>query len=164
MQLNEAGHMLVHEWHALRNRFTEIEWDEFIVMPNHIHGIVVIHAETDDTTRRGGSCARSIIDDTNRATTRVAHPSVPAQPSSAHRPTIGAIVGAFKSLTTVEYTHGVKTLQWPLFHKRLWQRNYYEHIIRDEASLNSIRQYIIDNPNRWTQDRENPSNIEGNQP
>jgi hypothetical protein len=79
----------------------------------------------------------------NRATTRVA-------------PTVGNVVRAYKSLVTVEYTQGVKTKGWPAFHRRLWQRNFYEHIIRNEASLNHIRQYILDNPAQWAFDRENP--------
>ena len=68
---------------------------------------------------------------------------------------MGDVVGAYKSLTTVEYVRGAKTLNWPPFEKRLWQRNYYEHIVRNEKSLNLIRQYIIDNPARWEFDREN---------
>ena len=65
-------------------------------------------------------------------------------------------MGAFKSRVTVEYTRGVKTKGWPTFRRRLWQRNFYEHIIRNEASLNHIRQYILDNPARWAFDRDNP--------
>jgi REP element-mobilizing transposase RayT len=57
----------------------------------------------------------------------------------------------------VEYTHGVKTSGWPPFRGQLWQRNYYEHIIRDEDALNRIRQYILDNPANWSRDRENPA-------
>ena len=59
-------------------------------------------------------------------------------------------------MTTNEYIRGVKTASWPSFNGRLWQRNYYEHIIRDEQSLNRIRQYILDNPARWAVDPENP--------
>jgi len=70
-------------------------------------------------------------------------------------PTVGDIVGAFKSRVTVEYIRGVKTSGWPPFRGRLWQRNYYEHIIRNERALNAIRQYIIENPRRWQMDREN---------
>jgi REP element-mobilizing transposase RayT len=62
-------------------------------------------------------------------------------------------------MTTNEYIRGVKTLGWPPFNGRLWQRNYYEHIIRDENSLNRIRRYIADNPARWTFDRENPNPV-----
>ncbi|MGE0683554.1 MAG: transposase [Candidatus Binatia bacterium] len=72
---------------------------------------------------------------------------------------LGDVVGAFKSLTTDAYIHGVKTSGWPSFQGRLWQRNYYEHIIRNEAALEQIRQYIADNPVRWAFDSENPSRI-----
>lgn len=71
-------------------------------------------------------------------------------------PTIGQIVGAFKSLTTIEYIRGVRQHGWPGFDKHLWQRNYHEHIVRDEPSLNRIREYIATNPERWEFDRENP--------
>jgi REP element-mobilizing transposase RayT len=66
------------------------------------------------------------------------------------------VIGAYKSLTTFEYTRSVKTHSWSPFNGRLWQRNYYEHIVRDEESLGRIRQYIIDNPAQWMFDQENP--------
>jgi REP element-mobilizing transposase RayT len=61
-----------------------------------------------------------------------------------------------RSITTVSYTRGVKHSGWPSFRGRLRQRNYYEHIIHNEESLNLIRQYIVDSPPRWSFDRENP--------
>jgi len=60
-------------------------------------------------------------------------------------------------MTTNEYIRGVKTSQWPPFAGKLWQRNYYEHIIRNGQSLNRIREYIAQNPLRWHLDPENPS-------
>lgn len=60
-------------------------------------------------------------------------------------------------MTTNEYLRGVKTSGWAPFQGRLWQRNYYEHVIRDEASLNHIREYILNNPAEWAIDRENPA-------
>ena len=60
-------------------------------------------------------------------------------------------------MTTNEYMRGVKTQGWTPFRGQLWQRNYYEHVVRDEESLNQIRQYILDNPARWEFDRENPA-------
>ena len=110
-------------------RFPSITMDQFVVMPNHVHGIIIIRQPD------GGEIV---------ATTRVAH-------------TVSDVVGDYKSLTTVEYTRRVRTLNWPPFAKRLWQRNYYEHIVRNEESLNRIRQYIIDSPARWDFDRENPT-------
>ena len=67
------------------------------------------------------------------------------------------LVQWFKTMTTNEYIRGVKNQQWPPFNKKLWQRNYWEHIIRDEESLNRIRQYIIDNPLHWTIDSLHPA-------
>jgi len=71
-------------------------------------------------------------------------------------PPLSRIIQAFKSITTNKYILGVKINNWPLFNKRLWQRNYYDHIIRSERSLNCIREYIINNPTRWEFDKENP--------
>lgn len=70
--------------------------------------------------------------------------------------TLGQIIGAFKSITTHEYIVGVKTLGWPAFEKRIWQRNYYEHIIRNEDAMQQIALYIQSNPSRWADDNENP--------
>ena len=67
------------------------------------------------------------------------------------------LVQWFKTMTTNEYIRDVKNQQWPPFNKKLWQRNYWEHIIRDEESLNRIRQYIIDNPLHWTIDSLHPA-------
>jgi len=61
----------------------------------------------------------------------------------------------FKTMTTNEYVRGVKQHGWQTFVGRLWQRNYYEHIIRDDESLNKIREYIVNNPMQWALDREN---------
>jgi len=65
-------------------------------------------------------------------------------------------------MTTNEYINGVKKKGWKSFGKRFWQRNYYEHIIRNENELNQIHQYIIDNPLNWETDEENPKNWESN--
>jgi len=62
----------------------------------------------------------------------------------------------FKTMTTNEYIRGVKQYGWPPFPGKLWQRNYYEHIIRNENELNRIREYIINNPMQWALDGENP--------
>lgn len=72
---------------------------------------------------------------------------------------MGDIIGAFKSMTTNEYIRGVRQFRWTPFPGRLWQRNYYEHIIRNEDELNRIRGYIVDNPLRWHLDRENPERV-----
>ena len=144
MRLNAAGEMAESVWAALPRRFPAVRLDTFVVMPNHVHGIIVIdHSDTVTTTER--------------ATTRVAPTGAP---DAGRRIALGDVVGAYKSLTTVEYTRGVAIHGWPRFRGRLWQRNYYEHIIRDDRSLERIRAYILDNPARWPTDPENPSAVQ----
>ena len=75
---------------------------------------------------------------------------------------LGRMIQAFNSITTVEYIRGVKQHEWEPFPLRLWQRNYYERIIRNEDELNRIREYINRNPKNWATDRENPANIAAN--
>jgi putative transposase len=150
MRLNDAGQMLSAQWNELPQRFPNIELDEFIVMPNHIHGIIV-------------------ITDTHRATTRVAPtpdvsvgaPLVGAQSDDDknYDPALGNIVGAWKSITTYEYIRGMRELHWESFHRQLWQRNYWEHIIRNEKDLERIRAYIANNPANWDADDENPRRV-----
>jgi len=60
-------------------------------------------------------------------------------------------------MTTKRYADGVKKNGWQPFPRKLWQRNYYEHIIRNESDLNLTRKYIIENPKKWEFDRENPN-------
>lgn len=67
-------------------------------------------------------------------------------------PTIGTIIQWFKTMTTNEYIRNVKTKQWTAFDHRLWQRNFYEHIIRNDADLNRICEYIMGNPLNWYED------------
>lgn len=88
------------------------------------------------------------------------------QPRQAGQPKAGApslslsdVMGRFKTLTTKRYIDGVRQFGWPPFHGRLWQRNYYEHVIRNEASLERIRDYILNNPLHWEKDPENPFTV-----
>jgi len=171
MRLNDAGRMVANEWDALCPRFVNIDLDAFVVMPNHIHGVIITGAiGTDGSTvgaalvaARSGTCGQT-------TGAIVGAPLVGAQSTGAIgatgattrvAPTLGKIVGAFKSSTTVAYTRGVKMHGWSPFRGRLWQRNYFEHIVRNEDSLHRIRQYIADNPARWTDDPENPQGIVG---
>ena len=129
MVLNEAGKMIDEQWSVLSERFPNIEIDVYQVMPNHFHGIIVILAPI----------GASLVD------------------AQKKKPTLGDVVGAFKSITTHEYIEGVDKQNWPQFYKRLWQRNYYEHVVRDEADLNRIRDYIQSNPANWDKNEENPN-------
>jgi putative transposase len=132
MILNGPGRMLQKEWDTLSERFSEIELDAFVVMPNHIHGIIFIV---------GAPLVSAHSFDQDRAGTRPA-------PTN----TIGDIVGTFKSIATHQYVIGIRQQQWPSFPGRLWQRNYYERVIRSEPELNIIREYIANNPSNWRED------------
>lgn len=67
---------------------------------------------------------------------------------------LSAILGAFKSLTTREYSDGVRDGFWPPYERRLWQQSFYDHVIRNERDLQRVREYIAANPSRWLEDRE----------
>lgn len=146
MILNDAGTFVKECWNETPKRYPIVILDEFVVMPNHFHGIIFIIDERVD--RAGTRPAPTNING------NVGAPLVGAQNvvRSQNYPTIGNIIGEFKSITTHEYINGVKNKNWQPFEKRLWQRNYYEHIIRTDKSLNEIREYIIDNPANWEKD------------
>jgi REP element-mobilizing transposase RayT len=74
-------------------------------------------------------------------------------------PQLSQVVGWFKTMTTNDYMRGVRSGDFPAFDRRLWQRDYYDHIIRGDASLERIRQYIVNNPARWAEDEENPNRV-----
>ena len=151
MRLNPAGEMIQQAWHTMPDRFPTVHLDAFAVMPNHIHGIIILIDPTfiePDRTNVGVPLVGAPTDDsiTDRAGTRDA----PTSPSMA---TLGDVVGAFKSITTHQYIQDVKHQGWIPFAKRLWQRNYWEHIIRGGKELDRIRQYIDEKPARWYWDR-----------
>jgi REP element-mobilizing transposase RayT len=154
MRLNDAGRMVTAIWDDIPSRHPSTGTDAFVVMPNHVHGIILVGAPL--VGARSVVGARSDVRPTagtttpNGATTRVAPTGDPKRPS------LGDIVGAFKSITTNEYALGGTSGGWPPFPGRLWQRNFYEHIVRNDRDLDRIRQYIADNPARWAEDPENP--------
>ncbi len=149
MHANGAGCMVQRWWDELNHKFPHIRTDAFVVMPNHVHGIIMIHPVGADLRVRP---------DENNPTDH------PGDEWDAPKPEQGAHTGAplpqivqwFKTMTTNEYIRHVKNAGWPPFQKRLWQRNYYEHIIRNERALHRIRRYIAENPMRWHLDRQNP--------
>jgi putative transposase len=144
MILNDAGKMIHDQWSILPNRFNSIDLHEFIVMPNHFHGIVELVSEKTVGAPLVGALAKHH---------KTGQPQGIAPTTYEINPTIGDIVGAFKSLTTNEYIAGVKQKSWQPFHQKLWQRNYYEHIIRSEQSYLDIAEYIQNNPLKWPEDK-----------
>ncbi len=141
MRLSAAGRLASQHWEALPQRFPGLTLDAYVVMPNHLHGILVFSASA-------GATEQACRAGPQRAATRDA-------------PTVGDVVGAYKSIVTVEYGRMVRSGQLPAYREHLWQRNYYEHIIRDDTSLERHRRYITDNPARWALDDENPAGTTG---
>lgn len=122
--LSPVGEIAANSWAWLEVGYPQISLDAWVVMPNHIHGIIAL-----ETDGRGGS--------------RTA-------PTAKPKP-LGRLIGAFKTIST----KGINALR-RMPGLPFWQRGYYEHVIRDDASLNRIREYIANNPVRWELDRENP--------
>jgi REP element-mobilizing transposase RayT len=166
MKQNDAGEMVDRAWNSIPQQFPTVELDEHVVMPNHFHGIIkivgtpIVGAGKADKRTVGASPVGARDSRTwLRATTRVA----PTDRRTATRaaptmgtPALGEIVGAFKSVTTDDYIRGVREQGWPRFSQRLWQRDFYEHIVRNELELERIRDYIRRNPQMWAIDRYNP--------
>jgi putative transposase len=141
MRLATHGQVVSEQW--LRSALVrgEIELDAFVVMPNHIHGIVIMRVQPMAVGAHG--CAPL-------------HGRAPLPSSSLYRPprSLGSLVAGFKSAATKRINEIRGTLGVPV-----WQRNYYERVIRNSEELNRVRQYIIDNPAHWEEDRENPNNV-----
>jgi REP element-mobilizing transposase RayT len=133
MLLNDAG-IMVEKWYiALERKFPYIQCHEMIIMPNHIHFII-------ENTGMVGANQRVCPPKPNQ---RVG-------PEEIIKPKhLGSIIQWFKTMSTNEYIRGVKNLGWPPFYKKLWQRNYWEHIIRNEQAFDRISNYIRTNPDKW---------------
>lgn len=135
MALNDLGSIADECWRAISEHFPFVELDAYVIMPNHVHGIIVI---------RESVGARHVCPSGYAS---------PQQPPRGPAPrSLGAIVGSFKSAVT-------KRIGRELNATGIWQRNYYEHIIRNEKDLQRITDYIEMNPLRWNEDDENPVNI-----
>ena len=139
MVLNEPGRMVETVWRELPQHYPGVEVDTLVDMPNHVHGIIMLV----------GAGPRACPDRVSGQPRGVAPTGTMSLPDVVHR---------FKSLTTARYRRGVLQDRWLPFPRRLWQRNYYERVIRNDEELNHVRQYIVDNPLRWAEDRENPKN------
>jgi putative transposase len=214
--LNDAGNMIRDTWLSLPRMFHMVCMDEFVVMPDHFHGIITIglghlpviptmigspvgaplvgalcenHMHTNLSFVMGATSTMvpkptMVPTSTMVSTSTMGIPSTtmgipstmdttfatgvdrasgekgaPTRGAPTTITILGEIVGAFKSISTVKYIRGHGNAGWLPFNKRLWQRNYYERIIRDERSLNRIRRYILENPIHRSDDSENRANL-----
>ncbi len=130
MRLNAAGRLAESVWDGLPGHYPHVALDAFVVMPNHVHGIIIL-ADADQPPPVGAGFK-------------------PA-PTMRTRHGLPEIVRAFKTFSARHINECRRTPGL-----RVWQRNYFEHVIRNDDALNRIRQYIVDNPAKWSEDRENP--------
>jgi putative transposase len=165
MRLSAAGRIVKAEWKRLAHQFTNIRLNAFVVMPNHVHGIIVIdhalgatrHSSDDDLegVEPGLKDVLEIPDGSPlQIDTHAGVDGTPAQSTRVKGPakgSLGAMIGQFKSRATKRI--------WSLpeyDHIPIWQRNYYEHVIRDREDYESIWAYIQTNPLRWVEDQLHP--------
>ena len=120
IELSIIGKIIDRQWNDIENQYDNVELDEYIIMPNHIHGILIIN-------KREG-----------------------ASPS----PTIPQIIRSFKSKSVLEYIKYINDNNLNVSGK-IWQRSFYDHVIRNEQSLDAIREYISNNPLKWDDDENN---------
>ena len=120
-----VGSLAEECWSLIPEHSTGVELDQFVLMPNHIHGLVAIESASDPSARR-------------------------RQPGELRARSLGSVIGSFKAAVTRE-----GRLTGVVGNEPVWQRGFWEHIVRDARALGRIRLYIADNPSRWRFDREN---------
>jgi REP element-mobilizing transposase RayT len=143
MTLNAYGKIVADTARWFNLQYGYVQLDEWGVMPNHFHVIIMINRTGD---YKGGLQTNDGVPDC-RGGSRTAPTNQKIKP-------LGRLVGAFKTVST-KHINEVRRTTGAI----LWQRNYYEHIIRDDDDLNRIREYIINNPAKWAEDEDNPLNI-----
>ena len=210
MILSPYGEIAHREWEKLPSRWPHIELGEFQIMPNHIHGILVIHHPPGTTTTPGATTRVAPTSDTLENEEQVPllitdNPDSPTSPTGdamkdvvgatlvvaplvvaplvvaplvvtpllaadtvadtsppdtpftkmqwATRPTVGQIVGAYKSATTTQCLKWQNQNRPGIWLEKIWQRGFHEHIILTEGAFDNISHYIINNPENWGDDK-----------
>lgn len=155
MNLNEYGCIVKNCWNELPHHYSHIGLDMYVIMPNHMHGIIkIIDADTGTNTGANTNVGTNANIDVNANVDANVGAGFKPAPTMHKRHGLPEIVRALKTFSSRKINGIRNTPNIPV-----WQRNYYEHIIRNEKELNSIREYIINNPLRWDLDEDNPMNI-----
>ncbi len=159
VHLNIAGQMIDHILQTLSEYYPDIIIDNYVVMPNHVHAIIIIK-ESVGAAPRGRPLINTCLKPNESSNQNNILGNGPAQgPAPTGLLSLSDIIYRFKSLTTKKYIDGVKNHQWSAFNKHLWQRSFHDHIIRNDRSLNAIREYIANNPLNWEQDIDRLINL-----
>ncbi len=144
MQLNDVGRIIQSIWNEISIYYPQVELDEFVIMPNHVHGIINIRSSTLGAGRKLAPAFSTLPSSMSVAS------SVPAEFSSI-APTIGSIMRRFKSMSAIVVNKSLGRSSQPL-----WQRNYWERVVRDEKELHGMQEYIVNNPRQWKLDKLHP--------
>jgi len=138
MKLNPAGDAVANAWIAIPERFTAVQLDSYVIMPNHFHGVIFV---LPDGIGGGGGASRGRAKSGSKDS---------GEGAASSAPTLGKIMRAFKSISAIRINEilGRKG-------QAVWQRNYFERIVRRGKDLDDIRRYIAENPERWGEDEEN---------
>jgi len=145
MRLSPCGRVAVDCWQAIPEHHEHVTLDAFVVMPNHVHGIVVITENASNNERRGTMHRAPTTDGASKNDKNTTRREF-GRPQAG---SLGRIVGTYKAAVT----RRCRRVHRPDFG---WQRNYYERILRDRRELHLTRRYIADNPRQWSRDRHHP--------
>ena len=148
MRLSEVGEIAKKYWQKIPEHFDSVSLDEFIVMPNHIHGIVIIERQQPTKRGRDGACPEHGRDAINRVSTTG---GVTGRHNPMSKTSLGTIVRWYKGRCTFEIHKTQKNFAW--------QTRFYDHIIRSEKSLEKIRFYIHHNAKKWEEDKYHPRKL-----
>ena len=149
MVLNEAGRMIHTLWYEIKDDFPNVYLHEFVIMPNHIHGIIEITNNENNLNTVGADSISALHLDNNDVKHHWADmESAPTKPKT----NLSTVIQSFKRHTTLQYIKMVKNGTLPPFNKRIWQRNYHEHIIRNDVDYERVATYTINNPLTWDND------------
>ncbi len=146
MRLNALGEVARQCWAAIPDHFPHTALDEFVIMPNHVHGIIWIVDDIGANNHSPNHHSPANVGAKNFS------PLQSSPPPRGTSKTIGSMVRGFKIGVTKWARQNTDVYT-------VWQRNYYEHIIRNDRALDAIRQYIADNPLRWHLDRYNENAV-----
>ncbi len=157
MQLNAIGRVVSAQWQQLTYRFPDLELGEWVVMPNHIHGILIITGRGEACNGRGEAslkiknvdAALFLPDASPLQSESIIADASPLRPTGTTPGSVGAIIQNFKSVVSRKLSTQNEKRKGSV-----WQRNYYEHVIRNEGEFNAISDYIITNPQNWEKDTE----------
>ncbi len=166
MHLNEYGEIVQKWWNEIPIHFPNVKLGAFVIMPNHVHGIIYIieerrgevlsprnnlNANNLKDSNQGGEILPNAFPTNNNLDAG----NLGGETPPLRKPTLGQIVAYFKYQSTKE----MNKIETPNAITRFWQRNYYEHIIRNEKELQQKTDYILDNPSRWDADDENTAKL-----